>query len=149
MFFHIFFEQIVVRFRRRFDQFFAERFRFFQKVRRDLDLAAVREAAGHLLGEHDFTSFAQEIVGTPIRRIDRIEVSESAHEMGKLLEFRFQGNSFLYKMIRAIMGTLIETGLNKRTPDEVEEILKARDRKRAGVTAPAHGLCLVGVNYGK
>ena len=116
-------------------------------VRRELDRAAMEAAAQHLLGEHDFTSFAQEIIGTPIRRIDKIAISRTGHPMGTLLEFRFAGNSFLYKMIRAIMGTLIETGLLKKTPDEVDGILKARDRKAAGVTAPPHGLCLMKVDY--
>ena len=123
--------------------------RFAYHSHRDLEIERMRDAAARLVGEHDFSSFAQEIIGRPIRRISSIEITEKPAIMGRFLEFRFIGNGFLYKMIRAIMGTLIETGLNKRTPDEVEEILKARDRKRAGVTAPAHGLCLVGVNYGK
>jgi len=118
-------------------------------ARRELDLPAMEKAAMHLIGEHDFSSFAQEIAGSPIRRIDAIDIIENAHKMGKFLEFRFRGNGFLYKMIRTIMGTLIEVGLNKKSPDKINEILKACDRKCAGVTAPPHGLCLIGVNYGK
>ena len=118
-------------------------------VRRELDVPAVNCAASHLIGEHDFTSFAQEIIGCPTRRIESIKVSEKVETMGCLLEFHFRGNGFLYKMVRTIMGTLIEVGHGKKKPDEVYEILKARDRKRAGVTAPPHGLCLIGVNYGK
>ncbi|MFA4966746.1 MAG: tRNA pseudouridine(38-40) synthase TruA [Candidatus Margulisiibacteriota bacterium] len=120
---------------------------FSLHVRGGLDAAAMRKAADYLLGEHDFTSFAQEIIGSPIRRIDAIDIVEKNDPMGRVLEFRFRGNSFLYKMIRAIMGTLIEAGRGKKGPDEINEILKARDRKRAGATASPHGLCLIRVIY--
>ena len=118
-------------------------------LRREIDIPAIEAAAAQLIGEHDFSSFAQEIKGSPIRKIESIRVFKKAEKMGCLLEFHFRGNSFLYKMIRTIMGTLLDVGRGRKTPDEVFEILKARDRKRAGATAPPHGLCLIGVNYGE
>lgn len=116
-------------------------------LKRAIDLAAIKEARRYLLGEHDFTSFAQELTGSAIRRIDSIEIEESAHSLGRFLDFHFRGSGFLYKMIRTIMGTLIDVGLGKKRAGEVEEILKARDRKRAGMTVLPHGLCLMKVEY--
>jgi tRNA pseudouridine38-40 synthase len=118
-------------------------------LRRGIDIPAIEAAAAHLIGEHDFSSFAQEIKGSPTRKIESIKIFEKSEKLGCLLEFHFRGNSFLYKMIRTIMGTLLEVGAGKKTPAEVFEILKARDRKRAGATAPPQGLCLIGVNYGE
>ena len=120
---------------------------FSLHVRGDLNVGAMKEAAAYLVGEHDFTSFAQEINGSPIRRIDSVEIAEKSDPMGRVLEFDFKGNSFLYKMIRAIMGTLLEVGREKSGPEKVDEILKAGDRRRAGATALPHGLCLMKVIY--
>jgi len=116
-------------------------------VRRPLNEAAMREGAKYLVGEHDFTSFAQELTGDPVRTIHSIEIREAAHQMGRFLDFHFRGNGFLYKMIRTTAGTLLEVGSGKREPSEVDEVLKARDRRRAGVTALPQGLCLLKVEY--
>lgn len=116
-------------------------------VRQEVDLSDMRKAADGLVGEHDFSSFSQGVCNNPTRRIDSIAIDERPHIFGKLLEFSFRGNGFLYKMIRSMVGTLIEVGLKKRDPDKMREILEACDRRRAGKTAPAQGLCLVRVKY--
>ncbi len=111
----------------------------------ELDVAAMREAAGALLGEHDFTSFCQAgaQVSGHTRRIYRAGLQEEGAE----LVFRITGNGFLYNMVRIIVGTLLEVGQGKRSPSDIPSILKARDRAAAGPTAPAHGLTLVGYEY--
>ncbi|KAF0134258.1 MAG: tRNA pseudouridine38-40 synthase [Candidatus Saganbacteria bacterium] len=120
---------------------------FALHVKRKLDVPLMKLAAGKLTGEHDFSSFAQEIKGSPVRVIESIEIEEKPQFVGRLLELKFKGNGFLYKMVRALSGTLVDAGLKKIKPNDVAEILEARDRKRAGKTLPGHGLCLVKVNY--
>ncbi|KIL53651.1 tRNA pseudouridine synthase A [Jeotgalibacillus alimentarius] len=110
-----------------------------------LNVEAMREAAAHLEGEHDFTSFssAKTEVIDRVRTIDFIKVEEIEHE----LIFRVRGNGFLYNMVRIIAGTLLEVGTGKYKPGEVMKMLEAKDRGAAGKTAPAHGLYLWEVNY--
>lgn len=110
-----------------------------------LDIVAMREAAGDLLGVHDFTSFC----GNPsfkksaVRRIDSLEITESGDE----LVIRVTGDGFLQNMVRIITGTLIEVGRGKIRPAQMKEIMAAKDRKKAGPTAPAKGLMLMEVQY--
>ncbi len=110
-----------------------------------LDLDAMRRAARHLVGEHDFSSFAS--AGSPrrtnVRRVDSLHLFRRRGRVALVV----QGNGFLYNMVRAIAGTLLEVGQGKTSPDEVAQILAAKDRKRAGPTAPAGGLYLVRVLY--
>lgn len=117
-------------------------------IRSQFDLEAVREAARYLVGEHDFTSFANEpgagsVSRDPVRHLMRLDIVEE--EGGVRLEF--EGNGFLYKMVRNIVGTLCEVGRGKRTPEDIVRILSARDRRVAGQAAPAHGLFLAHVTY--
>lgn len=119
----------------------------FHWVRRPVDLGRMRLAARHLCGEHDFASFAtnpgyERKRGT-VRRVDQLRVVRRPHGFDLVV----QGSGFLYNMVRAIAGTLIEVGVGKRTPDEVAAILAARDRRRAGENAPAEGLYLLRVLY--
>jgi len=111
-----------------------------------LDLARMQEAAGHFVGERDFASFCPEKIGasSTIRKMDRLEVFEVGDEVW--VEVTAEG--FLRFMVRTIVGTLAEVGRGERSPDSMPEVLKARDRKRAGMRAPAHGLYLVEVEYG-
>jgi tRNA pseudouridine38-40 synthase len=117
-------------------------------LRSVLDVEAMREGARSLLGKHDFSSFRGAPGGlsadeNPERSIDRLTVEARGDEV--LLEAT--GRSFLRYMVRNIAGTLIEVGQRRRAPREVGEILAARDRARAGPTAPAHGLSLEEVRY--
>ncbi|GGJ00846.1 tRNA pseudouridine synthase A [Alicyclobacillus cellulosilyticus] len=110
-----------------------------------LDVDAMRRAASYLTGEHDFTSFcaAAAQVQDKVRRIDAIDLVER----GTYLDIRCTGNGFLQHMVRIIVGTLVEVGRGRRSPDEMPDILAARDRSRAGITAPPHGLALWEVHY--
>ena len=117
-------------------------------VRKRLDLAAMRFAAKYFLGKHDFKSLAAtrsyEMEST-VRTLTRCEIKRT----GSLLTFILEGDGFLYKMCRGIAGTLVQIGQGKIAADKIEKILSSRDRRVAGVTAPAHGLVLWKVFYGK
>lgn len=109
-----------------------------------LNIAAMEEAAGYLLGEHDFQSFcAKKMKKSSVRQLREISFKQCRHE----LKITYRGSGFLYNMIRIITGTLIEVGLHQREPEEVKTILAAKERPRAGYTAPAKGLCLIKVQY--
>ncbi len=111
-----------------------------------LDLAAMRSAAKRLVGRHDFRSFTSnpgyEREST-VRRITRCDLRRS----GPRLTFIIEGDGFLYKMCRGIVGTLVQVGQGKIAPAEIGRILERRDRRVAGMTAPAHGLVLWKVSY--
>lgn len=126
----------------------------------DLDLDAMRKACQAFLGEHDFASFcaAGAQVQTTVRTIYSLEVLEqplAVNERGvssqrspeRLLTIRVRGNGFLYNMVRIIAGTLVEVGRGHIRPEEVEGIIAACDRAKAGPTAPARGLRLVEIKY--
>ena len=112
-----------------------------------LSIPAMQEAAKKLIGTHDFSAFCNErslLKGESVRTLYAIEFSLLE---GERLRIALRGNHFLYKMVRNLVGTLIRVGQNKLLPKEVAEILQSKDRRSAGVTAPAHGLCLNKVFY--
>ena len=119
--------------------------RFAQEVPEKLDEDAMRRAAELLLGEHDFKSFTSAKKGkkSTVRRIDEISIVRE----GDLLSFTFVGNGFLHHMIRILMGTLLEVGMGKRTPESMTDILEACNRETAGPLVPAKGLTLMKVYY--
>jgi tRNA pseudouridine38-40 synthase len=110
-----------------------------------LDLNAMNEAAGHLVGEHDFSSFGRVAKpdGSPVRTLYELRVVREH----RLVRIRARANSFIQQMVRSLVGTLVEVGEGRRSPDEVSSILEAKDRSAAGTVAPPHGLCLVAVEY--
>lgn len=113
-----------------------------------LNLPAMRRAAQMLVGRHDFKSFAANRnyeMETTVRTITRCEVRRS----GCALTFLIEGDGFLYKMCRGIVGTLVQVGRGKFAVEEVQAMLAAKDRRVAGMTAPAQGLVLWKVFYGK
>jgi len=118
------------------------------QVSRPLDLPAMRRAAADLRGRHDFRSFtanpgyARE---STVRTLSKCEIKRS----GPLLTFVIEGDGFLYKMCRGIVGTLVQVGLAKFPPHEVKSMLARKDRRVAGMTAPAQGLVLWKVFYKK
>jgi len=118
---------------------------FCWHVRSPLDRAAMRAAAAHLVGTHDFAAFGSETYRK--RSTVRTLYELSVHEEGERLRIRARGDGFLYNMVRAIVGTLVDVGRGKITPDDVVHILATHDRRRAGRTAPARGLCLMSVEY--
>lgn len=116
----------------------------------DLDLDAMRRACQAFLGEHDFTSFcaAGAQVQTTVRTIYSLEVLEQPlASPERLLTIRVRGNGFLYNMVRIIAGTLVEVGRGHIRPEEIEGIIAACDRAKAGPTAPARGLRLVEIDF--
>jgi tRNA pseudouridine38-40 synthase len=112
--------------------------------RRPLDLEAMNEAAGHLVGSHDFSSFGRVEEGaTAERNLFELRCKRA----GKLIRIRARANAFIQQMVRSLVGTLVYVGEGRRSPDEMPSILRARDRATAGPVAPPHGLCLVSVEY--
>ena len=113
-----------------------------------LDLAKMRAAAELFIGKHDFKSFAgtrDYEMKSNVRTLTRCDLKKS----GSQLTFIIEGDGFLYKMCRGIVGTLVQVGQGKIPLTKVENILASRDRRVAGMTAPAHGLVLWKVFYGK
>jgi len=110
-----------------------------------LDTEAMRDAIRCLEGEHDFSSFraAGCDAAHPVRKVYRT----SLDRRGDLLVFTVEATAFLRHMVRNVVGTFIEVGRGLRTSQSFTELLEARDRTKAGPTAPAHGLFLVEVKY--
>ena len=110
-----------------------------------LDVDKMKEAASYLIGEHDFKSFcgtgAQ--VKTTVRTVKEIQIEKS----GDRITIRITGEGFLYHMVRIIAGTLMDIGGGLYPPEKMKEILEAKDRKKAGPTAPARGLTLMKIQY--
>ena len=105
-----------------------------------LDVEKMKEAAAYLVGEHDFKSFctAKPEVENTVRTVYSLEICKEE----KLITIRIRGNGFLYNMVRVLIAFLIEVGKGKREPQEVPQLLEARDRNQVPFTAPAEGLYL-------
>lgn len=120
-----------------------------------LNIEAMRRACQAFLGEHDFASFcaAGAQVQTTVRKIYSLEVEcrplteANVGSADQLLTIRVKGNGFLYNMVRIIAGTLVEVGRGHIKPEEVADIIAAKDRAKAGPTAPARGLRMVEIEY--
>lgn len=112
-----------------------------------LSLTAMRSAARHLIGEHDFASFCRRPPdgSSTVRRLERLAVSRS----GDRVEVAARANAFVHQMVRSLVGTLVEVGEGSREPDEMPGVLAALDRSAAGPVAPPHGLTLERVVYGR
>ncbi|KAF1677200.1 tRNA pseudouridine(38-40) synthase TruA [Bacillus mexicanus] len=110
-----------------------------------LNVQDMREAAKHLIGTHDFTSFCavKTDVQDKVRTIYELDWTETDDG----LQMRIIGSGFLYNMVRIIAGTLLDAGIGKIFPDDVKSMLDAKDREAAGRTAPGHGLYLWNVFY--
>ena len=109
------------------------------------DLNAMCAAAEYLTGKHDFKSFCGNgrLKKSTVRIVDKIEIKRNKDT----ITFTVHGNGFLQNMVRIIVGTLLEVGKGTYPPEHVQEILEAKDRRLAGPTAPAQGLCLMKVDY--
>lgn len=110
-----------------------------------MDIERMNQAAAYLVGEHDFKSFcsAGAQVQTTVRMIYAVNVTKE----DDMVHIRITGNGFLYNMVRIIAGTLMQVGTGLMEPEQVKEILEARDRSKAGPTAVAKGLTLVEIRY--
>lgn len=110
-----------------------------------LNLERMRTAAKYLEGTHDFASFCN--VRTSVEDTVRTIYELAIQKEGDEITIRIRGNGFLYNMVRIIVGTLLRVGRGFYTPEQVKDILEARNRQAAGVTAPPKGLFLVGIDY--
>ena len=112
---------------------------------RPIDLGVFNEGARHLIGEHDFRSFCGMLPesGPTIRTVKMLDARRS----GDLIRVEIRADGFLHRMVRTIVGTLVECATGRRDPAKIPAILEARDRAAAGLTAPPQGLYLAGVRY--
>lgn len=119
--------------------------RYAYHLWRPLNLAAVETAARHLTGEHDFRSFCGMLPqsGPTVRTVHALH----AERKGDIVRIEVRADGFLHRMVRTIVGTLLECATARRDAETIPEMLQARDRRAAGATAPAHGLYLAGVRY--
>jgi len=115
-------------------------------IRTALDLDDMRWALRNIVGTHDFTAFegAGSATKSTIRTVEKAELSS---ESAGYLVLEIKANGFLRHMVRNIVGTLVDVGLGKLKPDDLDRILKSRDRGQAGATAPPQGLFLIEVDY--
>lgn len=110
-----------------------------------LDISKMQEASKIFVGEHDFIAFSslKKSKKSTIRTIYSIDIYEENGE----IKFLFYGNGFLYNMIRILVGSLVEVGEGKKSPEQIKNALEENSREYAGFTAPSCGLCLVDVEY--
>jgi tRNA pseudouridine38-40 synthase len=110
-----------------------------------LDFGAMQQAAGFLVGTHDFKSFASsgdDRVST-VRTVFRCDVQK----IDEWITITIEGDGFLYNMVRNIVGTLAEIKHRQWKPEYIKDILQAKDRAKAGILSPADGLCLMWIKY--
>ena len=110
-----------------------------------LNVDNMRKGAKYLLGHHDFSSFrgAGCQAKSPLKTLDEIEI----YQQGEEIIFKVKARSFLYHQVRNMVGTLVQVGRGKITPEDVKKILEAKDRTKALISAPAAGLYLSNVQY--
>ena len=114
-------------------------------VREPLNLDAMDDAARRFVGRHDFAAFraSNYATKTSVRRIDVVTINRE----GEMLTIDVTGEGFLKNMVRIMAGTLVDIGRGRFEPDHIDMLLRDPERKKAGVTAPACGLCLIRVTY--
>ena len=119
--------------------------KYLYRLDQNPDLNAMEKASEYLTGEHDFASFCSnpKMKKSTVRIVDKIEIKKKSG----YITFTYHGTGFLQHMVRILTGTLLEVGYGKRTAESIPELIEAKDRKLAGFTAPAQGLCLISVDY--
>lgn len=119
--------------------------KYLYHLEEEPDIEEMKRASAYLVGEKDFKAFSgnPKMKKSTVRKIFNIDILRN----GNILRFYFHGSGFLQYQIRIMVGTLLEVGYHKKRAEEMEEILLSRDRRRAGYTAPAKGLCLMKVEY--
>lgn len=117
----------------------------FDEKKKVLNIEAMKKAAGYLVGEHDFASFCANprMKKSTVRLVDRIDIEPK----GEYLYMTYHGTGFLQHMVRILTGTLLEVGYGERRAEDIPALIEAKDRKKAGFTAPAQGLCMMKVDY--
>ncbi|SHK35390.1 tRNA pseudouridine(38-40) synthase TruA [Paramaledivibacter caminithermalis] len=114
-------------------------------INEDINLKKIIEASKYFIGQHDFKSFMA--AGSNIKDTIRTIYSINIYRKDKFIIIEYEGNGFLYKMVRIITATLIDINFNKISIKDLEDIIKSKDRSKAGPTAPAQGLYLAEVYY--
>ncbi len=119
------------------------------QIPRKLNLDAMREAAAHLIGTHDFSSFRDSDCQSksPIKTLERIELIEVFTPLGREIQLHTSSKSFLHHQVRIMTGTLALVGYGKWKPEDVKTALQAMSRPAGGPTAPAEGLYFMRVDY--
>ena len=119
------------------------------QVRHALELAPMRDAARHLLGRHDFTTFRSSMcqAASPVKTLDALEIDARQTAWGTEFTFRLRARSFLHNQVRSFVGTLERVGAGAWQPDDLRRALEARDRAACGPVCPPQGLYLAGVGY--
>jgi tRNA pseudouridine38-40 synthase len=113
---------------------------------RKLNVTLMKAEAAGLVGKHDFSSFANVNLsrkGDAVRTIERLEINKD----GDYIVFLIESDGFLYKMVRNIVGTLLEVASGRFPPGSIKKMIKEKDRRAAGFAAPSQGLCLEEVKY--
>lgn len=124
------------------------RYGYAWHILRPCSRALLVEAAKHFVGTHDFTSYANEpnagaVAKNPVRTLYRVDVRDVQGGVG----IEFEGNGFLYKMVRNMVGMIVDVATARRDLGEIERVFALRDRRAAPRAAPAHGLFLMRVDY--
>lgn len=114
-------------------------------VHHPLDIKNMREAAAWLVGTHDFKSFCS--INAQVKSTIRTIYSCTVERENDIITIRVMGSGFLYHMVRIIAGTLLQAGMGRIAPSQIEHILEAKNREAAGPTAPAHGLTMMGIEF--
>lgn len=122
-------------------------------IKKPLDIEAMRLAAQHLLGCHDFTSFRDSgcQAKSAVKTLSRLDIFANPYDGNGGVEIKYltEGRSFLHHQVRNMVGSLVMVGQGKWAPEDIRRALEARDRRAAGPTAPPQGLCLVKIDYSK
>ena len=120
------------------------------RVQHDLDIAAMKAGAAHLIGKHDFTTFRSTMcqAKSPVKTLDEIRFETTSYSGGVEVRASLRARSFLHNQVRSIMGTLERVGAGAWPPERIAEALAAKDRAACGPVAPPDGLYLTGVRYG-
>lgn len=119
--------------------------RYYYRLNESPDISAMQQASGLLVGTHDFRNFCvnPRMKKSTVREVDSIEIVRR----GGYIYFHFHGAGFLQNMVRIMVGTLLEIGYGRLTEADLTEALETPERRKAGPTAPAQGLCLMHVDY--
>ena len=118
---------------------------FMYRCDKNLDIEQMIKASNFLIGKHNFKAFATH--DKDVKKFEKIINSIEITRYDNVVSFVINGNAFLYNMVRIIVGTLIDVGINKIKPEKVKDILDSHDRRNAGKLLPSHGLCLIDVFY--
>lgn len=119
------------------------------QVRHRLDVQAMQQAANHLLGTHDFTTFRATLcqAKSPVKSLDEIRIEEHTYPNGTEYRFHLRARSFLHNQVRSIVGSLERVGAGSWPPERMKHALEAADRSACGPVCPPHGLYLARVGY--